>query len=237
MFLIQDILQDMFEMDSVDRLEKATITEATEENQPARDIVAALRRMVAAKAQPKELTPDRRSEETDINDRGDLVDKFGQQLRKLKKSAKLKDLKNEQLCQKCHNIPEDPWVTSCLHVYCKECLEFLAYEASTLDSDNTPCTKCGTIFTASQSCSSLKELAMEDFADLTADLRGCKRKDNKVNMHWVDYDDTLVLSSKTIGVQKQIEKWLEEEPDKKIIVFSQFLMMSVYEKPLHLSRN
>lgn len=227
-FLIQDILQEMFSMDSVDRLEAAAIT--GEGNKPARDIIAALRRMVAAKGQTMESTPDRQSADREAEAPSELVVKFGQRLRGLKENSKLEELRNEQLCQSCQSVPEEPWVTSCLHVYCKECLEFLAYAASKKGQDSTPCIKCGTHFTTSKPCSGLKELVIDDFSDLSADIRGRKPKGGKVNMHWVAYDDELVLSAKTIGVENQIKKWLEGDSEKKIIVFSQFLMMLVLSR-------
>ena len=236
-FLIQEILQEMFEMDSIERLEAATTGSAiTDENKDARAIIVALRRMVAAKGEPIEFTPDRQSEELDLQNPGELVVKLRKRLIKLRDSSKLDELKAEQLCQKCGNIAEFPYVTSCLHVYCKECLEFLAYEASKNDQDHTLCRTCGTSYTKTEPCSGLKELVIDDFTDLSADLslKGKKSNNGKVNMHWVAYDDELVMSAKTLGVQAQIEKWLEEDPNKKIIIFSQFLMMSV-SKPYNLA--
>lgn len=223
-FLIQDILQDMFKMDNVDRLEAATVPIETADNKAGRDIIAALRRMIAAKGTAQEITPERQSEVREDGP-GELVVKLRDRLRHLKESSKTDELRHEQLCHKCKGIPEDPWVTSCLHIYCKECLEFMAYEAAKADEDHTPCRECETLFTESQSCSGLKELGIDDFADLEPNLKGRKKNNGKVNMHWVSYEDQLVLSAKTRGVQAQIEKWLAEDPDKKIIVFSQFHMM------------
>ncbi len=226
-FLIQEILQDMFELDTVDRLEAAASLNETEENKPAKTIIVALRRMVAAKGEIIESTPDQQSVDLEAGATNELAIRFGQRLQGLKNTLKLEELRNEQLCHKCKNIPEDPWVTSCLHVYCKECLEFLAYAASKKDQESTSCLECGTLFETSKSCAGLKELVVDDFLDLSPDLRGRKVKTGKVNMHWVAYDDELVLSAKTIGVENQITRWLEEDPEKKIIVFSQFLMMLV----------
>ena len=110
-FLIQEILQEMFQIDSVDRLEKATITEVTEENKPGRDIIVALRRMVEAKGEAIEETPDRHSADRESELSGserssELVNKFAQRLRELKDKGKFEELKNEQLCHKCKNVPE-----------------------------------------------------------------------------------------------------------------------------------
>ena len=227
-FLIQDILQEMFGMDSIDRIEAATTRGViTNENKPARVIIDALRRMVAAKGEIPEVTPGRQSEEMDSPTPGDLVTKLRNHLIKLRDKSKFEELKAAQLCQKCGNIAEIPFVTSCLHVYCKECLEFLACEAAMNDQDRTPCRVCGTRYNTTEPCSGLKELAIDDFGDLSPDLKSRKSNNGKVNMCWVAYDDELVMSAKVIGVESQIERWLEEDPNKKIIVFSQFLMVSV----------
>lgn len=50
-------------------------------------------------------------------------------------------------------------------------------------------------------------------------------------MEWVVYKNKLVMSAKTTAVQEQVEQWLGEEPDKKIIIFSQFhMIMKILER-------
>lgn len=233
-FLIQEVLQQMFDLDSVDRLEKAAgLTEETEQNKSARDMITALRRMVVAKGQPVENSQDRQSTDPESGAPGELVAQFSQRLQQLREGSQVEELRNEHLCHRCKSIPEDPWVTSCLHVYCKECLEFLLYAAAHGDQDKALCLECGTPFSSSESCSGLKELALNDFQNLSPNLRAKKPKGGKVNMHWVAYDEELVMSAKITAVENQIKQWLEEQPDKKVIVFSQFLMMSVFQSPNH----
>ena len=230
-FLIQEILQEMFSLESIDRLEKATITGVTDENEAARDLIDGLRRMVGAKGQPIESNESSQSEETNAEELGKFATRLGQRLRMLKNKGKVDELREEQMCHKCKGVPEEPLVTSCLHVYCRECLGFLAYEAAKRDEDKTACRACGTRFNGSEPCSGLKEMVITDFSDLSPELSKKGPKHGKVNMHWVAYDDKLLLSSKIMAVEAQIERWLRDGPDKKIIVFSQFLMMLVSTHP------
>lgn len=115
-------------------------------------------------------------------------------------------------------------VTSCMHVYYRECLESLANVATAMAQDETACLECGTVFTGTESCDGLKELEFDDYW-LLNDSADKKKKDGKVNMEWVAYDKKLVLSAKPTAVRDQVEQWLEQEPEKKIIIFSQFHMM------------
>ncbi|KAL9102689.1 MAG: hypothetical protein Q9163_002180 [Psora crenata] len=219
-FLIQEILQDMFELDSIDRLEKATIHGPEDEHGKA--IITALRRLVEAKGSPAEEFEDSGEPEAQP---GGLALRLGAKIRQLKREGKMTEVKEEVLCHKCKGPAEVPWVTSCLHIYCKECLEFLAYDACQKHLDKTPCRECGTSFANSEPCGDLQELQIDNFTDIVPNLAARRDPHRKVVMKWVDYEDKLVLSTKTKGVRSQLIKWLAEDPDKKIIVFSQFHMM------------
>lgn len=107
----------------------------------------------------------------------------------------------------------------------------MAHDAAAKGHDHTACMQCETIYTKSESCSGLKELEFDEFAILNE----TKTKNGKVNMEWVSYDDNLVLSTKTTAVRTQVDKWLRDEPDKKIIIFSQFHMMYVCQLSLRSS--
>ena len=230
LFLIQEILQDIFSVESIDRLEEACIRGPNDVNEHGRTLIAALRRMVEAKGNPVEEI----SEAEDIEaPNGELATELGKKIRKLRDNGKFDEVKEEILCHKCRGIAEVPWVTSCLHVYCRECLVFLAYDACNKGLDTTDCRECGTNFARSEPCSGLKELQLDDFLDLTPNLAGRRGRKTKVNMSWVAYDDNLVLSTKTIGVQAQIIKWLAEDPEAKIIIFSEFHMMYVRQGVLN----
>ena len=209
-------------------MEQAFICGATPENKNDRNLLAALRRMIEAKREEPEEPEE--PEESEHVQPGQLAAKFGSYLKTLKANANWTELRTRTLCHSCGDPPENAVVTSCLHVYCEECLQGLASQASANDQDETACLVCGVVFTGAESCVGLKELEWDNNWLLNETI-GRKKRPKNVNMKWVAYENKLVMSAKTIAVRTQVEKWLEEEPDKKIIIFSQFhMIMQILEK-------
>lgn len=222
-FLVQEVLESIFDkVKHVDNLERVTILKVTPENKPERELIAALRRMIAAKVKAAKDGPKTPGMfNIDAPRLTKLAEQFGKYLQDLKTQKKWAQLRLRTLCQRCGDPPEDPLVTDCFHVYCEECLMSMAHDAAAKGHDHTACMQCETIYTRSESCAGLKELEFDDFAILNEK----KTKNGKVNMEWVSYDDNLVLSTKITAVRMQVDDWLRDEPDKKIIIFSQFHMM------------
>ena len=221
--MVQEVLESIFEsVRHVDNLERETILNVTPGNKPERELIAALRRMIAAKEKAAKDTP-KNPGIFDINAPRltNLAADFGKYLRDLKTNKKWWQLRLRTVCQRCGEPPVDPLVTDCFHIYCEECLLSMAHDAAAKGHDHTACMQCETIYSKSESCRGLKELEFDEFTILNE----TKTKNGKVNMEWVSYDDNLVLSTKTTAVRAQVDQWLRDEPDKKIIIFSQFHMM------------
>lgn len=225
-FLVQEVLEELLDLEMIDNIKDTFIVGATPENKNDRDLIAALRRMIEAKPQVVEEEP----EEPEQVQPGKLAAKFGSCLKTLKAKSDWAELKTRTLCHSCGEPPESAMVTSCLHVYCQECLQGMANTASANDQDETACLECGVVFTGAEPCAALKELEWDDYW-LLNETAGRKKRPTKVNMEWVAYENKIVMSAKITAVRKQVEKWLEEEPDKKIIIFSQFhMIMQILEK-------
>ena len=224
-FLVQEILEELLDLESIDNMEHEFICGATLENKNDRNLLAALRRMIKAKPEVIE-----ESEEPEQVQPGELAARFEGLLKTLKANTDWAGLWTRTKCQSCGDPPENPIVTSCLHVYCEECLQALAIKASAKDQDKTACVACGVTFGEAESCAGLKALEWNDQL-LLNESGGRKKRPKKVNMEWVFYDNKLVMSAKTTAVRVQVEEWLTEEPDKKIIIFSQFhMIMQILEK-------
>lgn len=210
----------------VANLEDTFVREPTPENKNDRDLISALRRMIEAKPEVVAEAP----EEPASAQPDQLAVEFGSFLQTLRAGSKWAELKARTQCHSCGDPPESAMVTSCFHVYCEECLQGMAIRASAKDQDETPCLKCGINFKSAESCAGLKELEWNDNW-LLNEMAGRRNRPKKVNMEWVFHENKLVMSAKTIAVQTQVDKWLEEEPDKKIIIFSQFhMIMQILEK-------
>ena len=241
-FMLQKTIEDLFELEDIEKLWEVTAPEVTADDNPARDMLITMKKMMAEKDKPAEAvqatepvqTTEPVSVEDSVEDRSSgesapLVFKFRRFLRDLAQSSKWDDLKNRSLCHKCRDPPDEPWVTSCLHVYCKECLNALAYEATKRGEEETTCLDCGTIYTESRACDGLKELQMDAEASGRTSPESSQttrtRRDPEQDLKWINFNGATLPSTKTAAVQAQIEMWLEIEPDKKVIVFSQFYML------------
>lgn len=226
-FLIQDTIERFLQTSEIDKL-LVTSDQENETESRGKDMVSAMKQMVEASNKPSDIVEDL----TDATDpevaKQPLLLKFQKFLRELKRGQKWPELKERRFCQKCESPPVCPRVTSCLHVYCTECMQALADEAVINNEQESTCITCAEIFTESSQCDGLKELEVEEPL-LGSGERSAKRgkKDVNADIRWIDVGGKLLPSSKTVAVEAQLEQWLVEEPDKKVIVFSQFLMLFV----------
>ncbi len=133
------------------------------------------------------------------------------------------DFKNRSLCHKCCNSSDEFWVISCFHVYCRECLNALVYKVIKRDEEQTACLDCNNIYIEFWSCDELKELQMNVKDSERTFLH--TRKDFKQDLKWINFNNSILSSSKMMMMQMQIELWLMKKSNKKIIIFIQFHML------------
>lgn len=153
-----------------------------------------------------------------------FVVKFREFLQELTEKSKWAELTDRSLCHRCKDQPDDPWVTECQHVYCQECLTFLATEASENSETRSACLQCGHFFAESHPCGGIRKPDLrKDSISATAVRQN--KKSRKKDVEWLKLDGKLLLSTKASAIQTQIRQWLQEDPNKKIIIFSQFYQM------------
>ena len=236
-FMVQEFLQTNCSMAYMESLQDDILSESDDDDIEGKMLLG-LRRMIQEKDESKGRlgvglefsTPEDEaavSKAVKKRKTSELILTFRKMLKGLKKYSKWTEFREQTMCQKCGEQPDDPYVTSCLHLYCKDCLSDLGYRSSERDLDSTPCVKCGVIFTESQSCEGLKELEIKDLsASIFQQEEKTPAEQNfRLTMDYVDGKDGLILSTKTAAVKAQIERWLKEDPDRKIIVFTEWLMV------------
>jgi hypothetical protein len=160
---------------------------------------------------------------------------FRKYLQELRASRKWDDIANRTICVLCNGQAEDPWVVSCMHIYCFNCLNMLVTTAAAGNKDKARCVECGTEFHGSHPCdnfdvdsTSVENLPSDSEPDQTIRNNMGKKKQGKNDddIDWIDLQKGPMLpSSKTVAVKAQILNWLEENPNCKIIVYAQFLNM------------
>jgi SNF2 family DNA or RNA helicase len=156
---------------------------------------------------------------------------FLQYLATLRDGNDWEELQNRTVCVSCNDKPDNPWVTSCYHVYCYECLCKLQTLAAQKDNDRARCVDCGIEFNDCKACDQIDiETLEEDTATEDEDREGLRRRKRKgchdKSKDWIDLQGLDILpSSKTIAIKAQIINWLEEDPKVKIIIYTQFIDM------------
>ena len=238
-FMLQGVIENLFEVEDIERL--TALTEDTA--YPSRDMLGAMKRMIRAKTNQGNRSPDIISDATpstednmedDFATRAEtsspLIFGFRKYLQRLIQGEKWGEIKARSLCHKCGDVPENPYVTDCYHLYCYECLRALQHYAAVAGEEGAACCACDTRFADARCCTGIAEL--ETDASGTPALpasasRASRPNTEKETMRWINYNDVVLPSTKTAAVQAQIEEWQNTEPDKKIIVFSQFHMLLV----------
>ena len=236
-FLIQDVIQDLFTIEDIERLWRLSGPETGDTRKRGEEMYSAMKRMIEDKGQILEDDQETSDEpltsgtgSSEIQSGSALVLRFRKHLRTLKDSKQWTLLKERSLCHMCDMPPDEPYVTSCCHLYCKECLSHMAYEASKRGETSTKCLVCNEEFSESQPCNGIEEMEMDDISSLGSSLaknRPRRKKYQKDAVRWLDFEGDVMQSSKTTAVQIQLENWLNEEPGGKIIVFSQFYLLFV----------
>jgi hypothetical protein len=236
-FMLQDTIENLFELEDVQKIWDLCASEINTDQNPAKDMLGTMRKMIQAHKNPTEtaqepnvetVTPNGQEGGADADDSPPVVFKFRKFLRELAKSSKWAELIDRSLCHRCRDQPDDPWVTDCEHIYCHECLRSLAFEAAEKGDTQSACLECGHIFATSHPCKGIGELETRS-GSTSSPTRACrpKQKEPDEDIRWITMEGNLLPSSKTAAVQAQIEEWLKEDPEKKIIIFSQFLTLSV----------
>ena len=238
-FIAQEVIEKEFEMFDIEYMWETILTQYPDHTESEEAMLRSLKNMIDRKgtAPPEQRSSglqfteprDRPEPKTAKKKAGSLLHRFGAFLKDLKKQSKWSELRDYSLCHSCGQPPDDPMVISCLHLYCKDCLNNLAYDASHRDLDQTECGKCHKVFTESASCEGLKELEVRDLSASIfqdgKDKEAAPRKAFKLTTEYADGDDGLILSSKAIAVKNQLAKWIAKDPTCKIIVFTEWLLV------------
>ena len=112
----------------------------------------------------------------------------------------------------------------------------MASEAAENDEDSATCLECGAIYKEAHPCNGLQELGSEGNVHMPSpsssdSSRPRRRRKNleedEEPTKWVDLAGQVLPSSKVAALIAQVDKWLKEKPDEKIIIFTQFHMMFV----------
>jgi SNF2 family DNA or RNA helicase len=254
--LIQDTLKELLVAADVEALWRLTAKEVeTSDDKPNTNTLLQLKKMLTEKTKARgdkadhvptqETTPTVERDDDEVGGAFGLTFKFRKFLRSLRESKVWPELHSRSICSKCRSIPDDPHVTSCFHVFCKECLTAMAFESAQLGEPRVSCLECGTYYDEASPCRGLEELGFNSPATLAKVAKNRNRKNTKAakkkgkktsegledseeeeDIDWIDdVEGALLPSAKTTATKALILNWFKKDPNTKIIIYTQFLDM------------
>ncbi|KAH7063453.1 SNF2 family N-terminal domain-containing protein [Macrophomina phaseolina] len=168
---------------------------------------------------------------------------FAKYLKDLRTGERWEELRERTLCVVCHENPEEPYVTACYHIYCRECLELHQHECAKDGMDYTRCRRCQIEYTWAHPCDEFElDSIISDAEDAEINAtaapvnrwrkrmkknKGKRRRgdDVEITRTWIERHGTVLPSAKTVAIKAQILNWLEDDPACKILVYTQFISM------------
>ncbi|KAL8869106.1 MAG: hypothetical protein Q9174_004519 [Haloplaca sp. 1 TL-2023] len=244
-FMLQETMMGIFQIEDLEKLTRMTAGEESTSGNAAQNMLTVMKQRIRARDNPAEAAAvalpepmflDEADEEVPFrggfgqahDSSNPLVFNFRRFLKDMIKGEHWEQLKARSLCHRCGDVPEVPYVTSCYHLYCLECLNTMHYEAALAGDMRANCLECGEVFEESTCCTGIEELAVEINSGLPSapgpsmSRHKSAAENEKENLKWISYGGDILSSTKTAAVMNQIEEWQRDEPEKKIIVFSQF---------------
>ncbi|KAK5165240.1 uncharacterized protein LTR77_009338 [Saxophila tyrrhenica] len=158
--------------------------------------------------------------------------RFQKYLDKWKTTDAWEKCKDRAVCCGCRQPPDNPYVTSCSHIYCLACLEDLTHLAARRGRDLAKCKECGDTYTFSRPCVSegfeaTKARPTSTFSseEPATQSSSTKKKKKEDQIDWLGLNGSVLPSAKTVAVKAQILEWLEEDPAVKIICYTQIRLL------------
>lgn len=162
--------------------------------------------------------------------------RFRKYLDALVKSHQWDNIIARTLCTGCRQPPNDPYVTSCFHIYCLACLNDLQHWAARKGYDGARCSECGETYTSTAPCEGLDSFNTREgtraspdgdqqHAAVLAKRNGKKVKDGQMEDWITSIPGEVLPSTKTQAVKAQVLNFIDEDAKAKIIIYTQFLPM------------
>lgn len=170
-----------------------------------------------------------------------LTDEFCCFLAPLKANNNVIELVRRCLCPVCNQPPVEAYITSCMHIYCAECLPSSEHE------NKIECMECEVEITKTEYCHSIETLGLDEHASSIfsgqggpKESRSKKRKskgskkggngmnpedEELVTPDWIPIAGHEMHGAKLAATRSCIKDWFSRSDDTKVLIFTQFLDM------------
>jgi SNF2 family DNA or RNA helicase len=240
--LIQQTLKDLMEGEDLEKLWRLTENEVQPQREGGSQAVLGQLRKMLSQAKDTSTATSNEIVQPDsaeiVNSTAGATDgadamggtfgmafKFRKYLRSLQETGKWDEVNQRSLCHKCGGIPDNPHITSCFHVYCKECLEAVLFDAAKEGKGQANCLACNAQFERAEPCHGFNQAATKlSSPTVGVQARRARRTSDsdEADIDWLSVGGSILPSAKTLAVKAQIQLWVEEDPSAKIIIFTQF---------------
>ncbi|GAD98173.1 SNF2 family helicase [Paecilomyces variotii No. 5] len=242
---VQDVLKEIITQNAIKDLE-ALRKNQTDLDDPSVTIVNVLIALTSGAAPaepPKPPEPKGPWGDQSAETRNRLITEFREIMTDLHYSEAWDERLARTTCPGCGSVPIDACVTSCMHLYCEECLLILDQCAQEQENTKRICASCGEEIVETAQCGSVDDLNIDSTPPSSQSSRGNKqsrstksktKKRKRALEHDGDHDNSddefdwisvaghIMPSAKLTAMTETIAEWISADPETKIVVFTQF---------------
>ncbi|KAJ9313734.1 hypothetical protein DTO271D3_6038 [Paecilomyces variotii] len=242
---VQDVLKEIITQNVIDDL-NLLLKNGSDLEDPSVKIVNILTalRSGAPPAEPQKAPePKGLWGDQSAKTRNSLITQFRKMMTDLHYSEAWDERLARTTCPSCGSVPVDACVTSCMHLYCEECLLHLGQSAQEQGTTQRICTSCGEEILETAHCGSVEDLNIDSTSPSSqlnqgnkksrpTKNKGQKRKrslghhddpdDSDDEFDWIPIAAHIMPSAKLTAMTEILAQWINEDPETKIVVFTQF---------------
>jgi SNF2 family DNA or RNA helicase len=252
----QDVVQSIFDSEAA----LGEIATLIDNNMPTTDPTLVIVRLIQGLVKESQ---DRGPNTTAQPDPTKIMTQFRAFISELKSSENEDQLLLRLSCPVCKSIPTETHVSSCMHLFCEDCLMSLAESrVENTEKGRSSCPACDVPIEEVEPCGSIEGAFLETQPQQaeqppTQHAMPTKKKNSRLKKHltnakktfggnpftnssgdgdeedesdeapdWLATAGHLMPSAKVTQVQDIIRGWLQEAPDTKVVIFTQFRVMA-----------
>ena len=159
-------------------------------------------------------------DEEDVGNQFGLNFRFRKYLEDFRHSDHWDNMVQRTTCCGCRQQPNDPYLTSCYHIYCRCCLEELQHMAARRGHDQARCAECGSGYTATEPLEDTPVMKLSNTSESDGNLNQKGKK--KPAFDWIAQPGPVLPSAKTAAVKAAVMNFFQDDPDTKIIIYTQW---------------
>ena len=240
--LIQDTITSVLKREDFEKLDRIAAKEEKKMREDGPRLLKHLRQALSQSQSAVNTNPGIRSAfiATNENVPADMLDvdetqaiggshgtnyRFCRYLNKMKESDSFEEMNERVQCVVCRQPPDMPQLTSCFHIYCKDCLDDVEHQSARNGREQSECIKCSRIYDSVEALDLAVKTDLDPGSSSTPNGNK-KRKRSKANgddVDWIGMAGDILPSAKTKAVKCQILEWLQQDSKTKIIIYTQFL--------------